>query len=242
MAIPNERTSFMAVQRKNKINGLRVCLSFLWTVTCGGCHNILTCSFMKGIALVISGPAGVGKTTLCDRLLLNHNLTLTRVITVTTRKPRDTERNGSDYIFVNRKKFLENIKCNAFLEYAEIHGNWYGSYKQSVQDKFQNNFDVLLNIDVQGASALKDLEKNGSFLCGKFHSVFIMPSSLNELKQRLIKRGQDTFENIENRMKTAEKEIKFSKSFDRIILSKTKDEDYKELNDFYLKHSKLAKN
>ena len=188
---------------------------------------------MKGIALVISGPAGVGKTTLCDRLLLNHNLTLTRVITVTTRKPRDTEQDGIDYIFVNRKKFLENI---------EIHGNWYGSYRQSVQDKLQNNFDVLLNIDVQGASALKDLEKNGSFLCGKFHSVFIMPSSLNELKQRLIKRGQDTFENIENRMKTAEKEIKFSKSFDRIILSKTKDEDYKELNDFYLKHSKLAKN
>ncbi len=197
---------------------------------------------MKGIALVISGPAGVGKTTLCDRLLLNHKLTLTRVITVTTRKPRDTERDGSDYIFVNRKFFSENIKCNAFLEYAEIHGNWYGSYRQSVHDKFQNNFDVLLNIDVQGASTLKGLEENGSFLCGKFRSVFIMPSSLDELKQRLIKRGQDTSENIKNRIKTAETEIKLCESFDQIILSKTKDEDYKELNDFYLKHSKLAKN
>ena len=197
---------------------------------------------MKGIALVISGPAGVGKTTLCDRLLLNHKLTLTRVITVTTRKPRDTEHDGSDYIFVNRKFFSENIKCNAFLEYAEILGHWYGSYRQSVHDKFQNNFDVLLNIDVQGASTLKGLEENGSFLCGKFRSVFIMPSSLDELKQRLIKRGQDTSENIKNRIKTAETEIKLSESFDQIILSKTKDEDYKELNDFYLKHSKLAKN
>ena len=99
-----------------------------------------------------------------------------------------------------------------------------------------------MNIDVQGASTLKGLEENGSFLCGKFRSVFIMPSSLDELKQRLIKRGQDTSENIENRIKTAETEIKLSESFDQIILSKTKDEDYKELNDFYLKHSKLAKN
>jgi len=197
---------------------------------------------MKGIALVISGPAGVGKTTLCDRLLLNYKTILTRVITVTTREPRDTERDGSDYIFVKRKDFLEQKKCDAFLEYAEIHGNWYGSYKKSIQEKFQNNFDVLLNIDVQGASTLKRLEENGSFLCGKFHSVFIMPSSLNDLKQRLIKRGQDTYENIEKRIKTAETEIKLGQCFDQIILSKSKDEDYKKLNNFYLKHSKLAKN
>ena len=83
---------------------------------------------MKGIALVISGPAGVGKTTLCDRLLLNYKTILTRVITVTTREPRDTERDGSDYIFVKRKDFLEQKKCDAFLEYAEIHGNWSVSY------------------------------------------------------------------------------------------------------------------
>ena len=192
---------------------------------------------MNGIALVISGPAGVGKTTLCDRLLLDFNPILSRVITVTTRKPRKDEVDGKDYIFISNAEFDELKRDNSFLEYAKVHDNQYGSLKDSVLKLFEKNHDVLLNIDVQGAASLKKLESNLGYLQKRIRSIFIMPESMNDLKNRLENRGQDSEEEIQRRLKTAANEITLHKQFDHIIYSKSKDQDYGALLKIYKEYS-----
>jgi guanylate kinase len=192
---------------------------------------------MNGIALVISGPAGVGKTTLCDRLLLDFNPILSRVITVTTRKPRKDEVDGKDYIFISNAEFDELKSNNSFLEYAKVHDNQYGSLRDSVLKLFEKNHDVLLNIDVQGAASLKKLESNLGYLQKRIRSIFIMPESMNHLKNRLENRGQDSEEEIQRRLKTAANEITLHKQFDHIIYSKSKDQDYGALLKIYKEYS-----
>tara|TARA_B100001059_G_C17683943_1_gene501269 strand:- start:67 stop:654 length:588 start_codon:yes stop_codon:yes gene_type:complete len=194
---------------------------------------------MNGIALVISGPAGVGKTTLCDRLLLDFNPILCRVITVTTRKPRKDEVDGKDYIFKTNTEFDDLKRNNSFLEYAKVHDNQYGSLNESVLQLLEKNHDVLLNIDVQGAASLKKLESNLGYLQERIRSIFIMPESMNDLKNRLENRGQDSEEEIQRRLKTAANEITLNYQFDHIIYSKSKDEDYGALLKIYKKHSKF---
>ena len=194
---------------------------------------------MNGIALVISGPAGVGKTTLCDRLLLDFNPILCRVITVTTRKPRKDEVDGKDYIFKTNTEFDDLKRNNSFLEYAKVHDNQYGSLNESVLQLLEKNHDVLLNIDVQGAASLKKLEFNLGYLQERIRSIFIMPESMNDLKNRLENRGQDSEEEIQRRLKTAANEITLNNQFDHIIHSKSKDEDYGALLKIYKKHSKF---
>lgn len=194
---------------------------------------------MNGIVLVISGPAGVGKTTLCDRLLIDYKTNLSRVVTVTTRLPREGEKNGKDYLFISKAEFKDLILEQAFLEYAQIHDNYYGSLKKAVQELFHKNHDVLLNIDVQGVSSLKNLENNDNFLKYRIFSVFVMPSSLLELKERLKCRGLDTDEEIEKRLTTASNEVLLHHKFDFVIKSKSKSEDYAELSNFYSQHSKI---
>lgn len=135
---------------------------------------------MSGIALVISGPAGVGKTTLCNRLLDDFKKSLSRIITVTTRKPRQGEEHEKDYIFKTQLEFKALIKSESFIEYARIHENYYGSLKKSVSDLFSRNQDVLLNIDVQGAKSIKDLESKYLFLKNKVFTVFVMPPQIEE--------------------------------------------------------------
>lgn len=188
---------------------------------------------MNSIALVISGPAGVGKTTLCDRLLSDFETQLTRVITVTTRHPREGEADGKDYLFITKLEFEDLIEVDAFIEYAQIHDNYYGSLKKTFLELFQKDQDVLLNIDVQGTTSLKNLESSYPFLKNRVISVFVMPKSLNELRDRLKTRNLDTTEEIEKRLTTAANEIKSNGIFDYTIESSTKDEDYKRLVEIY---------
>ena len=192
---------------------------------------------MKSIALVISGPAGVGKTTLCDRLLSDFETQLTRVITVTTRHPREGEADGKDYLFITKLEFEDLIEVDAFIEYAQIHDNYYGSLKKTFLELFQKDQDVLLNIDVQGTTTLKNLESSYPFLKNRVISVFVMPKSLNELRDRLKTRNLDTTEEIEKRLTTAANEIKSNGIFDYTIESSTKDKDYKRLVEIYKLHS-----
>ena len=192
---------------------------------------------MNSIALVISGPAGVGKTTLCDRLLSDFETQLTRVITVTTRHPREGEADGKDYLFITKLEFEDLIEVDAFIEYAQIHDNYYGSLKKTFLELFQKDQDVLLNIDVQGTASLKNLESSYPFLKNRVISVFVMPKSLNELRDRLKTRNLDTTEEIEKRLTTAANEIKSNGIFDYTIESSTKDEDYKRLVEIYKLHS-----
>ena len=192
---------------------------------------------MNSIALVISGPAGVGKTTLCDRLLSDFETQLTRVITVTTRHPREGEADGKDYLFITKLEFEDLIEVDAFIEYAQIHDNYYGSLKKTFLELFQKDQDVLLNIDVQGTASLKNLESSYPFLKNRVISVFVMPKSLNELRDRLKTRNLDTTEEIEKRLTTAANEIKSNGIFDYTIESSTKDKDYKRLVEIYKLHS-----
>ena len=196
---------------------------------------------MDGIAFVISGPAGVGKTTICDRLIINYPDCLSRVVTVTTRKPRVGEIDGRDYHFVTKDKFEDLIQNQEFIEFAEIHNNFYGSTLKSVQELFNKGRDVLLNIDVQGASSLRNTQEKYEFLKKKIQSVFIVPANLNDLRLRLEKRGQDSKEEIENRLATAANEIRYSNQFDFIINSKTKDCDYEKIAKIYREQSNLIK-
>jgi guanylate kinase len=192
---------------------------------------------MNCIALVISGPAGVGKTTLCDRLLLDFETQLTRVITVTTRLPREGETDGIDYLFVSKFEFEGLIEADSFIEYAQIHDNYYGSLKKTFLELFRKDRDVLLNIDVQGTSSLKELESSYPFLKSRVISVFVMPKSLNELRERLKTRNLDTTDEIEKRLATAANEIKSNGIFDYTIDSSTRDEDYQSLVEIYTLHS-----
>jgi len=192
---------------------------------------------MNSIALVISGPAGVGKTTLCDRLLLDYETQLTRVITVTTRHPREGEVDGKDYLFISKLEFEDLIEVDAFIEYAQIHDNYYGSLKKTFLELFQKDQDVLLNIDIQGTASLKNLESSYPFLKNRVISVFVMPKSLNELRDRLKTRNLDTTEEIEKRLTTAANEIKSNGIFDYTIESSTREKDYKRLVEIYKLHS-----
>ena len=192
---------------------------------------------MSSIALVISGPAGVGKTTLCDRLLLDFETQLTRVITVTTRHPREGEADGKDYLFIPKLEFEDLVEVDAFIEYAKIHDNYYGSLKKTFLELFQKDQDVLLNIDVQGTTSLKNLESSYPFLKNRVISVFVMPKSINELRDRLKTRNLDTTEEIEKRLTTAADEIKSNGIFDYTIESSTKEKDYKRLVEIYKLHS-----
>jgi guanylate kinase len=162
---------------------------------------------------------------------------LSRVITVTTRKPRKDEVDGKDYIFISNAEFDELKSNNSFLEYAKVHDNQYGSLRDSVLKLFEKNHDVLLNIDVQGAASLKKLESNLGYLQKRIRSIFIMPESMNDLKNRLENRGQDSEEEIQRRLKTAANEITLHKQFDHIIYSKSKDQDYGALLKIYKEYS-----
>ena len=192
-----------------------------------------------GIVFVISGPAGVGKTTLCDRLVGEFSETVKRVVTVTTRKPRAGEENGRDYHFWGREEFLRKVDQGAFIEYECIHDNYYGTLKETILSEIEHpdGGDLLLNIDVNGVSSLKEFAKTNKSLQGIVICVFVNPSSINQLKERLFKRGSDNIAEIEKRLKTARGEIEKKGQFDFILPSEGREEDYEKLRKFYLRSS-----
>ena len=130
---------------------------------------------MVGIVFVISGPAGVGKTTLCERLIGEFSETVKRVVTVTTRKPRAGEVSGRDYHFLGREEFLKKVDQGAFIEYECIHDNYYGTLKETILSEIESpdGGDLLLNIDVNGASSLKEFAKTNKLLQGIVICVFV---------------------------------------------------------------------
>jgi guanylate kinase len=165
----------------------------------------------KGMLIVISGPSGVGKGTLC-KILLNRVENLFLSISATTRPPRPGEIDGRDYIFLSRELFEEKIKKGEFLEWAKVYNNYYGTPKDIVFQQLRDGKDVVLEIDTQGAAQVKNNYPEGIF-------IFISPPSIKELKKRIIKRGSDTESSIELRMKSAIDEIKAASEYDYIVLN-----------------------
>ena len=176
----------------------------------------------QNLLVVISAPSGAGKTTLCRKLLEDFpNLTLS--ISSTTRSPRGTEREGVDYYFLSREDFEKQIQENHFLEWALVHGNYYGTSRAMVETAFQAGKSVLLDIDVQGAEQLRNV------LPEKCLNIFIAPPSLEELEARLIARGTDKPEVIQKRMIRAKVEMEERNRFSHVIVNNDLQQAYSEL-------------
>ncbi len=187
----------------------------------------------SGLLIIVSGPAGSGKTTLCDRMLAEIPA-IERVVTSTTRQPRGGEVDTVDYYFFDHDTFKAKIAAGAFYEYAHVHSNLYGTLKSEVQDKLAAGTDLLLNIDVQGAALMRETAKNDPLLQGNVVTVFIMPPSLEELENRLRGRGTDAEDEVQRRLKVAIEEMQQSDQYDHTILSASRDEDFAALQQVYL--------
>ncbi len=159
--------------------------------------------------IVISGPSGVGKTTIYKRLLVELEDKICFSVSVTTRPPRKNEVEGVDYYFVSKEEFDKLRKNNEFVEWALVYGNYYGTLKSEI-DRILKNKSCLLDVDVQGGMNVKKVIPE-SFL------IFIKPPSIEALKQRLLSRGLDNVEEIKKRIKFAKNEMKYSRYYDVII-------------------------
>lgn len=187
----------------------------------------------KNVVLIICGPAGSGKTTLCDQLLEAYPGQVTRLVTTTSRAPRPGEVDGTDYHFLDPATFEKRIEDGAFIEWAKVHGRYYGSQKAHIEALLQSGSDILLNIDIQGADAFHRESLTNPILAGRLFRVFIKPQSLDQLRQRLQGRGSDNEAEINRRLKTAEEEIKVADQFDHVIVSGTMEEDFRAIDTLY---------
>lgn len=188
----------------------------------------------NGLLLIVSGPAGSGKTTVCDRMLAEE-ANIQRVVTATTRPPRQGEQHRIDYYFFDHASFETKVKAGEFYEYANVHSNRYGTLKSEIQDKLAAGKDLLLNIDVQGAATFRDAGRDDPLLKGKVVTVFIVPPGMDELESRLRNRSSDEEEEIQRRLLVARDEVTQRELYDHCILSGTRDEDFEALQRIYRK-------
>ena len=175
-----------------------------------------------GILYLVSGPSGSGKTTLCRRL--SDEGEASYATSCTTRAPRPGEVNGTDYFFHTPSEFKEKVAAGEFLEYAEVHGNFYGTLISEVTEKLNQGGDVVLDIDVQGANQVR--ATNNATLKNALVDIFIMPPNENELLARLSGRGTDSAEVIATRMKNSLEEIKHWPQYSFRIISGSQAQDY----------------
>lgn len=163
----------------------------------------------KSLFIVMSAPSGCGKSTLIDMILQEYH-DISYSISCTTRAPRGEEENGVDYHFLDKARFEELIREDAFIEYAEVHGNYYGTLKAPIKEVLEEGHSMILDIDVQGAQKVRDyvrsLPNNDPLKIG-YVDIFILPPSMEELRERLVKRGTDAPATIEKRLDNAEGEI-----------------------------------
>lgn len=167
----------------------------------------------RGVLIVISGPSGAGKGTICKALLEKHK-DLYISVSATTRSPRNGEVDGVNYYFLTREQFNTKVSENGFLEYAEVYGNFYGTPKANVEQMLEEGKDVILEIDIQGALQVKENFSEGVF-------IFILPPSMEELKQRIIKRGSETKESLMTRFKSAYQEINYISKYNYAVVNDT---------------------
>jgi guanylate kinase len=186
----------------------------------------------SGFLFIVSGPAGSGKTTVCERIL-REVPGLERVITSTTRAPRSGEVDTVDYYFFDYDSFQAKVAAGAFYEYAHVHSKLYGTLKSEVQGKLAKGIDLILNIDVQGAAQMRETAQNDPLLKGKVVTIFIMPPTIEVLAARLRGRATEAEDEIQRRMAVAVEEMQRSKHYDHTILSGTREEDFAALMAIY---------
>ena len=162
-----------------------------------------------GLPIIISAPSGTGKTTACKRLK-ERLPTLNIATSHTTRKIRDGECEGVDYYFISKEEFETKREKNHFLEWAQVHTEYYGTSFETIEKHREKGFDILLELDVQGVNSLRKMDFEGVY-------ILILPPSIEEMTKRLRKRGTETKESIERRIKTGKEEIKSYKKYDYVI-------------------------
>lgn len=190
----------------------------------------------RGLLLMVVAPSGVGKTSLTRRLVADHN-DLHLSISATTRDPRPGEHDGRDYHFVSHDKFQTMIRDDAFLEWAEVYGNHYGSPRAPIMEALDRGESVLFDIDFQGAMKVHAQLPQDSVL------IYVLPPSLAEMSRRLHARSQDSEEVIAKRLARAKDEVAAWEQFDYVILNDDFDRAYSDLAHIYhAERQKRARN
>ena len=180
----------------------------------------------NNIMVILSSPSGVGKTTLTKKVQQKYQ-TFKISVSHTTRLPRSNEVDGIDYHFISNKKFEELIKSNKFYEYAKIFENYYGTLKENVDQTILQN-DIIFDIDWQGTKQLSNY-KNLNLV-----KIYLITNNKEELKKRLIKRNQNTDEEIKKRFNSFDEDIKHWKDYDYIIINKNLDVCFKQIESIIL--------
>ena len=175
----------------------------------------------QGIIVVVSGPSGAGKGTVC-KCLTNKNPGIFLSVSATSRQQAEGEIDGQTYYYLTEDDFKARIKNNEFLEWATYNGNYYGTLKEKVENQTAQGNDVILEIDVQGAMQIKKTYPHAVL-------VFILPPSWQELEKRLIDRNREDMEQIQKRLETARKEIPFADKYNYIIVNDDLETATKEL-------------
>jgi guanylate kinase len=184
------------------------------------------------VLLILAGPAGVGKSTLCDRLVAEVP-GFERVITATTRPPRVGEIPGRDYHFLSEREFDARLAAGEFLEWACVHQKYrYGTLKSAVLERLPHT-SLVMNIDVQGVRSIRAMAAHVELLRTRLLTVFVAPDSFAVLRERLQYRGKDSEEEISRRLRTAELELGERNSYDYVIHSGTKEQDFRTLLTFW---------
>ncbi len=175
----------------------------------------------KGSLFIVSAPSGAGKTTLCKEVVLSLP-GLKESVSYTTRPPRRGEVNGRDYIFITRDEFRAMVERGEFVEWAEVHGELYGTSKKRLEELMSSGNDVIMDIDVQGAMQLKEKYREGIY-------IFVLPPSMEALEERLRARMANSEEEIEERLRRAVEEMKYYYKYDYVIINNVLKNALKEL-------------
>ena len=188
---------------------------------------------VRGKLFVLSGPSGVGKTTLCEYILKNVP-GMRYSISATSRPRRKGEKNGREYFFLTKKEFLKWVKQKRFIEYAEVHGNLYGTPRKFLTDTIEKGYDVLMDVDVQGGRKLMKEFPNSTF-------IFVLPPSFNELRKRLAKRRTEKYQDIIKRLKRAHVELSYKKDYEYTVINRNLNKTVKGIVTIIKKEIKKSK-
>ncbi len=173
------------------------------------------------LLIVISGPSGSGKGTLCE-LLRKALPNISYSVSVTTRPPRINEKDGVDYFFVTEEEFKRMLEKGELLEWAEVYGHYYGTPRFAVENALRSGKDVLLEIDIQGALKIKEIFPDALL-------IFIKPPSIEELSKRIAKRGTEDVETIGRRLNCAYRELQAAQMYDYVVQNDRKERAFMEL-------------
>lgn len=190
----------------------------------------------KAMIIILSAPSGGGKTSISKKIL-DDDKNIMLSVSVTTRNPRPDEKEATDYFFKTVEEFQKLKNAKEFLEYAEVYGNFYGTPKKYVNEMLENGYDVLFDIDHQGAQQIKEK------LSDQVVSIFIVPPSIESLRERLKARGQDSDDDIEKRLKLAAEVISHSDNYDYVVVNDNFEQAVNEIKEIIKKeHRKRLAN